>query len=70
MSFSMSSLLIHSAAVPVVAREALESAHAAPPEHRQELLHSAARILHHETGLACDDVLELMGLADDDCGCV
>jgi hypothetical protein len=67
MSFSMTSLLIHSQSVPTPVREALESAEAAAPEDRNQLLESAARILHDETGLPCADVLELVGLPADGC---
>lgn len=69
MSFSMTTLLIHSQSVPTRAREALESAESAGPEHRDRLLESAARILHAETDLECADVLELVGLPSGR-GCV
>lgn len=69
MAFSMTSHLIHDEHVPTRAREALRSADAAAPEHRERLLLSAAHILHAETGLECADVRELIGLpAAGGCG--
>lgn len=58
----MASLLIHFEHVPAGARRALKAAAGAPAEQRRPMLESAARILHRETGLACDDVCELIGL--------
>lgn len=69
MSFSMASLLVHNEDVPREAREALKAASTASPEHREALLHSAARLLHRGTGLECVDVRELIGLpASGGCG--
>jgi len=68
MSFSMAHLLIHSEHVPSEARDALRAARTAPPERRGAMLASAARILHHGTGLECRDALELVGLSDGTCG--
>jgi hypothetical protein len=69
---SMAPILIYSEHVPATAREALREA-SAQPENREALLTTAAKILHAETGLPCEDVLELVGLHDDrddaDCGC-
>jgi hypothetical protein len=62
MSLSMAPLLMHSEQVPAEARDAIRAAYEAPPEHRSARLESAARILHQETGLACSDVRELVGL--------
>lgn len=67
MRFSMAPLLMHSPHVPAPAREALRAAYEAPAERRDEMLESAARILHAETNLECGDVRELVGLAGDDC---
>ncbi len=67
MSFSMASLLIHSATVPAEAREALRAARAAAPEDREHLLQSAARILHQQMDLGCADVRELVDLPGGDC---
>lgn len=67
---SMAPILMHSEHVSSVARQALRRASSAPPEHRDALLLSAARILHSETGIPCDDVKELVGLPQEDgCGC-
>jgi hypothetical protein len=65
--FSMLPLLVHSNAVSPSARSALRAAQASPPEGRAQALKSAARVLHHETGLECRDVLDIMGL--DAAGC-
>lgn len=55
-------LLVHSRAVSAGARDALLAAQSSPPEGRIAALRSAARVLHGETGLACSDVLEIVGL--------
>lgn len=55
-------LLVHSSAVPAVAKDALLAAQASPPEQRLQALESAARVLHGETGLECRDVLAIVGL--------
>lgn len=60
-------LLIHSQAVPAGARQALLQAQASSPEQRIGALVSAARLLHHETGLECRDVLEIIGLDAGSC---
>ncbi len=62
MRYSMTPLLIHSAGVPETARSALRAALDAPPASVEQhaLLESAARILHSETELDCDDVRELV----------
>lgn len=60
--FSILPLLVHSNAVPAGARRALVAAQASPPAERVRALQSAARVLHHETGLECRDVLEIVGL--------
>lgn len=62
MSFFMGPLLIHSADVPLFVRDALADAYAAAPEQRTHRLEAAARLLHRETGLECEDVRELVGL--------
>lgn len=68
MSFSMGSLLIHSDGIPPGARDALRAAHrAGGGERRGEMLESAARVLHRETGLDCRDARELVDLAPDGC---
>jgi len=67
MSFSMASLLSYSAHVPPEARAALLAARAASPEDRDELLESAALILHRATELPCADVRELVDLSRLDC---
>jgi hypothetical protein len=64
----MAELLIHSDDVPLAARAALSSALAGPRDQRRENLTLAARILHQDSGLDCEDACELVGLADD-CGC-
>lgn len=65
--FSILPLLVHSHAVPAVARSALLAAQASPPEDRPRALASAARVLHQETGLECRDVLEIVGLEAGSC---
>jgi hypothetical protein len=62
MSLSMASLLVHSPALPAAARDALSAAHHGPPEGRLAQLESAARILHEEVGLPCEDARELVDL--------
>jgi hypothetical protein len=59
----MASLLIHSDGVPRAARLQLKAALDAPEGSRAEKLLSAARILHRETELECDEVRELVDLA-------
>ena len=67
--FSILPLLVHSSAVPAEARTALLAAQASPPAERVRALKSAARVLRHETGLECRDVLEIVGLeATGTCG--
>jgi hypothetical protein len=66
MSLSMLPLLIHSEQVPAKARDAIRAAYEAPPQHRDARLESAARVLHHATGLECSDARELVGLFGDD----
>jgi hypothetical protein len=70
---SMAPILMHSEQVPASARDALREASSAPPASRDALLTTAAKILYAETGLPCEDVLELVGLHDEksegDCGC-
>jgi len=68
MAFSLATLLIHSEAVPVKAREALRAVSTAPVEQRKSALRSAARLLHSETSIDCGDALELVGLQAG-CGC-
>ena len=64
----MAELLIHSDDVPLAARTALATALQGPVELRREQLTLAARILHQDSGLPCEDACELVGLADD-CSC-
>ncbi|HZU84234.1 MAG TPA: hypothetical protein VE987_14995 [Polyangiaceae bacterium] len=63
MAFSIAPLLMYDPRVPAAARDALRAAYAAPADHRDALLQSAARILHESTGLECGDVRELVGLS-------
>ncbi|HEX8790449.1 MAG TPA: hypothetical protein VF765_05815 [Polyangiaceae bacterium] len=63
----MASLLAHSEHVPSAARAALRSANVVGPDRRLELLTAAARILHHEAGVACSDAFELVDLPAGDC---
>jgi hypothetical protein len=67
MSFSMASILVHSEHIPVAARDALRAAHEGPVTRRRELLESAARILHRETGIECPDACELVDLQPRSC---
>lgn len=64
MSLSMLSLLVHEDDVPASARAALRAAYASP-EPRRDLLESAARILHRDADLACEDARALVGLSFD-----
>jgi hypothetical protein len=69
MSLSMAPLLMHGEQVPAEARDAIRAAYEAPLADRTVNLVAAARVLHEATGLECDDVLELVGLPEDeDCG--
>jgi hypothetical protein len=67
MAFSLAPLLLHSEAVPLLAREALRAANVAHPEEREEKLEEAARILWRETDLECRDARELVGLPQGTC---
>jgi hypothetical protein len=69
MALSMARLLAHSEHVPEAAREALRAASEGPPEQRVEQLESAARILHHEGGVACRDAWELVDLHSEERDC-
>jgi hypothetical protein len=62
-------LLIHNDDVPAAARLALESASKGPEAARFDNLVEAARILHRDIGLDCEDARELVGLDASDCGC-
>ena len=62
MTFTMVPLLIHSDAVPAVARDALKAAYLAPPERRQAELLSAVRVLYRETELDCGEAKDLVGV--------
>ena len=66
----MAELLIHNDDVPLAARVALAHASGAAPTERVVHLMEAARILHLDTGLECEDACELVGLAEDcaECG--
>ena len=67
MSFSLAPLLVHSDAVPLLARQALRAAADAPADTRGVLLEEAARVIFDETDLECRDVRELVGLDDGTC---
>lgn len=67
MSFSLAPLLVHSDAVPLLARQALRAAADAPPDTRDVLLEEAARVIFDETDLECRDVRELVGLEPGTC---
>lgn len=62
-------LLIHSDDVPPAARLALASAYQGPETARLDSLVEAARILHRDTGLDCEDARELVGLDAGACDC-
>ena len=62
MSFSLLPLLIHEEDVPARAREALREAERVPASERQVYLEAAARALHRDTQLECEDARELVGL--------
>jgi hypothetical protein len=67
MSFSITPLLLHSEAVPVAVRQALQAAYKGPKSDRGRHLESAARILYREFALDCSDARELVGLAPGTC---
>ena len=69
MKFAMVPLLIHSDAVPPVARDALKTALLAPPERRDAELLSAVRVLYRETELDCGEVKDLVGLPSSPVNC-
>ncbi len=60
----MTPILLHSSDVSSHVREALAASMTKDPAARIESLELAARLLHRETELPCDDVRELVGLAD------
>jgi hypothetical protein len=64
---SLTSILIHSEAVPEEAKTALRAAHEAPPSGREEQLEQAARTLYHSTDLECGEVRDLVGLPEGSC---
>jgi len=68
MSLSMVPLLMHSPDVPANVRDALRAAYGAVPDHRDEHLARAARLLQRTVPLDCADALELVGLPAG-CGC-
>jgi hypothetical protein len=67
MGFTMASLLLHDERIPRAARDALEAAKEGPTARRREHLWSAARILHREAGVPCEDACELVGLQPGTC---
>lgn len=67
MSLKMAFLLIHSAAVPLEAREAFARALEGPPEAHEAECAEAARILCHQTELECNEVRDLTGHGCEDC---
>jgi hypothetical protein len=67
MSMSMASILVHSQALPEIARAVIQAAHDAPAALRTPLLESAAQILHDEVGLDCLDARELVDLPPGTC---
>ena len=62
--YSMASLLLHEVAVSAPVRLAVKAAMDGPISERMERLRSAARMLYLETGLACEDVKELLDIED------
>lgn len=67
MSLSMAPLLMHSSDLSLPVRQALQAAHAADPDEREDRLAEAAELLFQETQLECADVRELVGLAPGGC---
>jgi hypothetical protein len=67
MSFKMTSLLVHDEQVPESVRVALRAAQSGSDGRRLELLESAARILHRETGIGCIEARELVDLQEGGC---
>lgn len=68
MSFSITSLLLHSPDVPATVREALRAAEEGEPAERDRQLKTAATLLYQEADLSCADVRELVGLTGE-CPC-
>ena len=62
MSFSIAPMLIHSSDISPRVRAAIADAYSAAPDQRTTQLEAAARLLHRDTGLECEDVRELIGL--------
>jgi hypothetical protein len=55
-------LLMHSPDIPEQVREQLRAAYLAGPDQRAEQLYSAARSIHEELDVECEDARELVGL--------
>lgn len=69
MSFSITTLLLHSSDVPESVRDALRAAQDATPDERTDQLKTAAHLLYQEVDLPCADVRELVGLPAMECDC-
>jgi len=68
--FTMAPLLIHSVHISDGVKTALRAAlETESQSEANDHLQSAAKILFEETDLDCNDVKELVGLREDDCGC-
>jgi hypothetical protein len=65
---NMAGLLLHTDDVPPAARVALATAMSASADQRVASLLEAARILHLDSGLECEDACELVGLGTE-CDC-
>ena len=64
MSLSFAPLLLYTESIPAVARRALLAAQQSSLEERTPHLEVAARSLHRELELDCEDARELVGLSD------
>lgn len=64
MSFSLTNLLLHSSDLSSNVRQALAASLTPDPLARIESLELAARLMHRETDLPCEDVRELVGLPE------
>lgn len=67
MNLSMIPLLMHSPDLPAEVRHALSAAQAADPEQRDDHLVVAARLMHDQLAVDCNDARELVGLLPGGC---
>ncbi len=67
MSLSLAPLLLHSDDVPESTKRVLEAGLRGPPWQRRLALESAAKLIHLQTGVSCDDARELVDLPPGQC---